>query len=344
MSSGLVSVERDGDVTIVDRLRRLATVPGSAGLDASRLLLDSAPKSELEWSDFEHIAEGRDHIERLIQGALLSGTPGVNVLLYGPPGTGKTEFCKVLAERLGVTLYSVGEADDDGDEPSRGERLQELRLAQRLLARDERSLLLFDEMEDLLSEGRAGLSLFGQPFLRRLPEWGLQGVHAPLAGTGAGANALGDERSPCGQPNRASAHDVRAELRPPTTAVRARIWVRQLDHHGIEAEPDEAHALAREFSATPGVAAGATAAARISGGGIDTVRRGVRGLSRVLSCDAPPQGFPTALRSRSDPGRYRPAGARKQLGGERRAALLPLHARAAGDGQERLRPLPRRAT
>ena len=40
------------------------------------------------------------------------------------------------------------------------------------------------------------------------------------------------------------------------------------------------------------MAAGATAAARISGGGIDTVRRGVRGLSRVLSCEAPPQGTP----------------------------------------------------
>ena len=68
VSSGLVSIDGDGDVTIVDRLRRLATVHGSAGLDASRLLLDAAPASELEWSDFDHIAEGRDHIERLIHG------------------------------------------------------------------------------------------------------------------------------------------------------------------------------------------------------------------------------------------------------------------------------------
>ena len=58
VSSGLLSVESDGDVTIVDRLRRLATVPGSAGLDVHRLLLDAAPASELEWTDFGHIAEG----------------------------------------------------------------------------------------------------------------------------------------------------------------------------------------------------------------------------------------------------------------------------------------------
>ena len=65
-----------------------------------RLLLDAAPASELEWSDFDHVARNRDHIERVITDALASGAPGVNILLYGPPGTGKTEFCKVLAERL----------------------------------------------------------------------------------------------------------------------------------------------------------------------------------------------------------------------------------------------------
>ena len=78
------------------------------------------------------------------------------------PGTGKTEFCKTLAARLGAPLYSVGESDDSGGEPSRHERMQELRLAQRLLAGDRRSLLLFDEMEDLLSGPQGMLAaLFG---------------------------------------------------------------------------------------------------------------------------------------------------------------------------------------
>ena len=48
------------------------------------------------------VARDRDHIERVIAGALASGAPGVNILLYGPPGTGKTEFCKVLADRRGA--------------------------------------------------------------------------------------------------------------------------------------------------------------------------------------------------------------------------------------------------
>ena len=157
--SGLVCIDgNDGELTLVNRLHRLATLPGGPGLDVHRLLLGEASPSELEWSDFDHLAHDRDHVEKLLGGALDTGAAGVNVLLYGPPGTGKTELCKVLAGRLGVELHSVGEADDDGDEPTRHERLQELRLAQRLTARGRRSLLLFDEMEDLLSvqRGRRG--------------------------------------------------------------------------------------------------------------------------------------------------------------------------------------------
>ena len=74
--------------------------------------------------------------------------------------------------------------------------------------------------------------------------------------------------------------------------VRARIWARQLARRGIEALSEDALSLAREFEATPGVGAGATAAAGLAGGGIDAVRHGVRGLSRVLGCEKPPQGPP----------------------------------------------------
>ena len=104
-----------------------------------------------------------------MRGALRSGARGVNVLVYGPPGTGKTEFCKTLAARLGADLYSVGEADENGDEPARHERLQDLRFAQRLLAGGGGSVLLFDEMEDLLSDTGAGwmpFSAFGSSRLR----------------------------------------------------------------------------------------------------------------------------------------------------------------------------------
>ena len=294
--SGLVCIDSDdGDLTLVNRLHRLATIPGGPGLDVNRLLLGEASPSELEWSDFDHIGHDRDHIERLLKGALDTGEAGVNVLLYGPPGTGKTEFCKVLAGRLGVDLHSVGEADEDGDEPTRNERLQELRLAQRLIARGRRSLLLFDEMEDLLSGSFANLGMFGgllspgprgsraggsKVFTNRL----LEDAPAPTLWT---INDTGTV-----DPAVLRRMMFALELRLPPPKVRARVWTRQLARHGIEAGPEDALSLAQEFEATPGVAAGATAAARLGGGDLAAVRRGVRSLSRVLGSDKPPQGTP----------------------------------------------------
>ena len=296
--SGLVSIDSDGNLKIVPRLHRLATVPGDVGLDVHRLLLDAVSPSELEWSDFDHIASDRDHAERLLQGALDTGASGVNILLYGPSGTGKTQLCKTLAERVGVTLYSVGESNDDGDEPLPGERLQELRLAQRLVTRDRRSLLLFDEMEDLLDGSFLGASLpwaflprgyrdsGSKVFMHRL----LEQTPAPTLWT------MNDARTV--SPAILRRMMFALELRPPTTRVRARIWTRQLARHGIEAKAEEAQALASVFEATPGVAAGATAAAQLAGGEMAAVRHGIRSLYRVLSCEKPPQGTP----ARFDPG------------------------------------------
>ena len=77
------------------------------------------------------------------------------------------------------------------------------------------------------------------------------------------------------------------EIRQPPAPVRARVWSRQLERHRIEATDDDAAALAREFDAAPGVAAGATAAARLGGGDIEFVRRSVRSLSSVLGSEKP---------------------------------------------------------
>ena len=290
--SGLVAIDRDdGEVTMLDRLSQLVHAPGSADRDVSSLLFDPALASDLDWTDFDHVAGDRDHVETLLRGALDSGAPGVNILLHGPPGTGKTEFCKVLAERLGVTLYSVGEADEDGDEPSRHERLQELRLAQRLLNRERRALLMFDEMEDLLDAAapdfgflqRRPARLRGAAstvFMHRL----LEQAPTPTLWTTNDAEDLG--------PAVLRRMMFAFEMRSPTVRVRSRIWMRQLERHGIAAEPGDARALACEFDATPGVAAGAVAAANLGAGDLATVRRGVRSLSRVMGRHAPPQATP----------------------------------------------------
>ena len=306
--SGLVSIDDDGEFKLLDRLVRLAYATARGDTNVQQLLLDEAPPAELEWSDFDHVAAGRDHVERLIAGALKTGERGVNVLVYGPPGTGKTQFCRTLARRLEITMYSVGEADENGQEPARWERLQELRLAQRLLGDCRNSVLLFDEMEDLLS---APGSMFpwtiGTPnrgsrkadgskvFLNRL----LEESRVPTLWT---TNAA---RQTCPTVLRRMMYAL--ELRQPSPRIRARIWARQLKRQGVPARKEDTQALAREYDVTPGVAAGATAAARlIEGGDIGTVRHGVHSLSRLLYGEKPPRGAqgkfdPTLIRADNDP-------------------------------------------
>ena len=308
VKSGLVSVDDDGDIRAVNRLLRLVSVPDDSDLDVCSLLLDTATPGELEWADFDHVAEERDHIEKLVKGALSTGTPGVNILVYGPPGTGKTEFCKTLAARLGVNLYSVGEEDERGRDPDRRERLQELRLAQRLLSPGRGSILLFDEMEDVLSDPSSSWMSFSpggfshlrsggsKVFLNRL----LERTPVPTLWTSNSA------RETCHTVLRRMTFAL--ELRQPPSQVRARIWKRELARHDIKATEEDTRSLAKEFDVTPGVASGAIAAASLCGGDLTTVRLGVRSLSQVIVGEKPPANLgaperfdPVLIRADIDP-------------------------------------------
>ncbi|EIZ80776.1 aaa ATPase central domain-containing protein [Novosphingobium sp. Rr 2-17] len=113
--------------------------------------------SALGRADFAHV-EDADFLIDLLAGALVERADGINILIHGPPGSGKTEFARVLAAEAGARLRAVGEADEDGEEPNRYERLHALHLAQRVVGVRSReqggedTVLLFDEMEDLIGD------------------------------------------------------------------------------------------------------------------------------------------------------------------------------------------------
>lgn len=116
-------------------------------------LIGPAQQASLTPGDFPHVAD-TDFLIRLLTGASRDRAAGINILIHGPPGTGKTEFARMLGAAAGLALYGVGEADDDGDEPTRWERVSALQLAQRVMAPGGGTVLLFDEMEDLIGDAR----------------------------------------------------------------------------------------------------------------------------------------------------------------------------------------------
>jgi len=155
---GLAAFElgRDGLIRLDLRwqLNRLLNRAPSAGADLLSLLVGARQTARLTLDDFGHVADA-DLLRRLLAGALAHRACGINILIHGPPGTGKTELALALAAAAQAPLHAIGEADDDGDEPSRWDRVQALQLAQRALSGQTRpAILLFDEMEDLIGDAQ----------------------------------------------------------------------------------------------------------------------------------------------------------------------------------------------
>ena len=166
ITTGLVeiaarSVDLEDKLDVWKDLPNLLFTPHADAEALMARFLKRSPRRTLTLANFPHLERDTAAAVGLLRAALDRRIPGTNLLLYGPPGVGKTEFAAVLAESVGADLYEVDYASEDGN-PIRGERrLRAFNLGQRLLARRDNALLLFDEVEDVF-EHDPFARLFGE--------------------------------------------------------------------------------------------------------------------------------------------------------------------------------------
>jgi SpoVK/Ycf46/Vps4 family AAA+-type ATPase len=137
---------------------------GVGQVDALAAFANRAPPTTLAMSDFDYERDSAALVVEMLRGALKSGTRGVHVLLHGEPGVGKTAFARVVAHALDAALFEVPDRADEGHSLSREGRLGACGVAQHILAHRPRTLLLFDEAEDVFMSATSHLArVLGDP-------------------------------------------------------------------------------------------------------------------------------------------------------------------------------------
>ncbi len=164
--SGVIEVDHEESliqtkVTMLSSLSRAIFDPLSHDEELSSQIIRRVERGSLSLKDFSHISDDISLLLDYLTGALNNETRGVNILFYGPPGCGKTELAKVIAVVLGVSLYQIAYSDEDGEPIVGRQRLQNFNFCQSALSGKGPALLLFDEVEDVLS-GTANFNFISQ--------------------------------------------------------------------------------------------------------------------------------------------------------------------------------------
>ena len=278
---GLVGVESDGDISTYDKMHvAMDNEDCCASPEALRSALLGKPlESSLLSDDFRHIEVQTAIIKKILAGALGCQAPAINIFLHGGPGTGKTEYAKTLASGCGLEIYPAGEADENGDEPSRQDRTKNLKMLQALLKSNPLACILVDEAEDIFPPADPFSIMMGigsrkgnysKVYINRM----LESNKVPVIWTSNNTNGI--------DPAIMRRMTYALEFEKLTGETKERFVIAECKKQGLVADESELRALAREYDAAPALIASAVRSAQLAGGGLDTVRNVLDNIGKVI--------------------------------------------------------------
>ena len=153
--SGMINIDENSNFDFNNKVEMLNGLPEQLMLEQTNLffLFSSnfvvAPQPKLTVEQFAHLGPKYEYVKKYLAAAVEKKFKGVNILVYGRPGTGKTELGRTLAAQLKFELFEVAVEGPRGEQISGKHRLAAYRLSQRILAKRENALLVFDEIEDI---------------------------------------------------------------------------------------------------------------------------------------------------------------------------------------------------
>jgi SpoVK/Ycf46/Vps4 family AAA+-type ATPase len=194
--------------------------------------------SDLSLDLYPHLSKEIARAESVINRGLENKAKGLNTLLWGLPGTGKTELALTLAKKNNWRLIVVGDiSTSDDEEKSRAQRLTSLKIAGKLFGRDENTVLLFDEMEDLFKMDLN--AQFSKAFINRI----IETTSIPIIWTTNSLPALGAPVL------RRMVYNIEFDV--PPTAARRVMWDKYAQKYGISLTPEALDDIATNFKTTP---------------------------------------------------------------------------------------------
>ena len=235
-----------------DRARYKALI--GAPLDAN---------DEFTAKDFSYV-EAANLALRLMKRA--KHTKGFNILLYGVPGTGKTSFAKVLAQSAKLDLYPVGVCNEG--EAEKNYRLQQFYRKQFLLKNVKNACLLFDEGEDMFSSLETRTNKMEINNL-------LENNDVPVIWTTNKIRRM--------DPAYIRRFTLAVCFNKPPVEVRQKIWHKYLTENKIACDKGDTLTLAKKYEVPPSMIAGATQAARMAKGNLDTVKKHLSFMTQALN-------------------------------------------------------------